>query len=184
MLLNKPIKTTRLFLKNLEPADASGLYKEWVNDPEVNRFLEIRRSPPDNVKLSKFISKMNDSDNNLLLGIFLQNGAHIGNIKLGPINTSSYRGMIGLLIGDKNYWGKGFATEAIVAISNYAFEFLNLNRVEAGLYSSNIASLKAFFKAGFEEEGRLKSYWKIDDGWADEILVGRVKKYSEVKGLR
>ncbi len=55
MLLNAPLKTEHLVLKNLEPSDASGPYKEWVNDPEVNRYLELRRSPPDEAKLSSFI---------------------------------------------------------------------------------------------------------------------------------
>ena len=175
MILNSPLKTERLILKNLELSDATGPYKEWVNDPEVNHYLELRHSPPDEAKLSRYISNMNSSENNLLMGIFVQDGFHIGNIKLGPININNCRGVIGLLIGEKKFWGKGFATEAILSITDYAFGSLNLNRVDAGISSSNKGSLKAFLKAGFENEGRLKKYRKFNDGWEDELLVGKVR---------
>ena len=67
------------------------------------------------------------------------------------------------------------ATEARLAITDYAFGSLHLNRVDAGIFSSNKGSLKAFLKAGFEIEGRLKKYRKLNDGWEDELLLGKVK---------
>jgi [ribosomal protein S5]-alanine N-acetyltransferase len=175
MILNSPLKTEHLVLKNLEPSDATGPYKEWVHDPEVNRYLELRHSPPNEAKLNSYISNLNSSENNLLLGIFVQDGFHIGNIKLGPININNYRGTIGLFIGDKKFWGNGFATETIIAVTDYAFGSLNLIRVDAGISSSNKGSLKAFLKAGFEIEGRLKKYRKLIDGWEDEFLLGKVR---------
>ena len=59
--------------------------------------------------------------------------------------------MLGIIIGERDCWGKGLATEAISLVTEYAFEFLNLNRVGAGCYEGNTASLKTFEKAGFKK---------------------------------
>mgnify|MGYP005655591831 CR=1 FL=1 len=173
MDIKEPIETPRLILKNLSIEDANSPYKDWVRDPEVNRYLELRHSPPNESQISEFISSMNHSSDNLFLGIFLKNFTHIGNIKLGPINLSNHRAIIGLLIGDKSSWGRGYASESIEAISKYAFNHLKLNKVEAGCYSSNIGSYKAFLNAGFKHEGTLKNHWKIGNDWEDELLIGK-----------
>lgn len=60
-------------------------------------------------------------------------------------------------IGEKNAWGKGFATEAIQLVTHFAFEQLHLHRLQAGLYASNIGSGKALEKAGYHLEAVFKN---------------------------
>ncbi len=166
--------TERLVLKTLLPEHYSDEYLGWLHDPEVIRYLELRHGThtPENVK--EFARNMLVSPDNLQMGIFLKDGGrHIGNIKLGPVNWRYRRADIGLMIGDKPSWGKGYASEAIAGICEIGFEELGLQRIQAGAYASNKGSIKAFLKAGFSEEGVLKSYWLVDGQPEDEILVGK-----------
>ncbi len=171
MKVNKPISTERLYLENLQSSHAERNYKEWVKDPQVNQFLELRHSIPGEQDLKEFIQRMDLASNNLLLGIFLKSGQHIGNIKLGPIDWRNERAMVGLLIGDQREWGKGYATEAIRTLTDYAFDELKLTSIRAGCYASNVGSYKAFLKAGYREEARMKEYWQTEAGFVDNVLL-------------
>jgi RimJ/RimL family protein N-acetyltransferase/methionyl-tRNA formyltransferase len=182
MILEEPLRTERLILRTLDPArDASETYLGWFSDPEITRFLEVRLSAPQTTAdLESFIDECNASPENLLLGMTLApDGRHIGNIKLGPINSFHRRAELGLMIGDKSQWGKGYATEAIAAISEHAFAKLGLAKLVAGVYSRNIGSYQAFIKAGYVEEGRLSGYWDTGSERQDEVLLGKRAPLSE-----
>ncbi|HEY5122999.1 MAG TPA: GNAT family protein, partial [Ignavibacteria bacterium] len=97
-------------------------------------------------------------------------------IKLGPINWIHRAGDISLLIGDKNYWGKGLATEAIKILVDFAFNVLNLHKVYAGYYESNAGSAKAFGKCGFEVEGKYREGYFLNGEFIDVIRTGLINK--------
>lgn len=183
MIIEYPLVESNIFLRVLGKKDFTTRYLSWLSDPEVLRFLEVRFSPPQTlVDLECFVSGVNDSDNSLMLGIFLNSDEiHIGNIKLGPIDRNHSTGDIGLLIGDRAYWGKGFASRAIKLISDYAFEELGLIKLTAGCYSSNEGSRRAFLNVGFSEEGRRIDQCWLDGHREDAVLLGKVnpifKKY-------
>jgi RimJ/RimL family protein N-acetyltransferase len=86
---------------------------------------------------------------------------HIGNIKIGPINLNHQIAPIGILIGDKNEWGNGYASEAIQIVTQFGFDKLNLMKIYAGCYESNIGSKRAFEKSGYEVEGFFRSHVKV-----------------------
>lgn len=175
MHLTKPLVTKRLVLRQLTLEDVSEKYVAWLNDPDVNRFLESRFSKQTIQSVGRFVEAMNVSDVDLLLGIFLAEGTrHIGNIRLGPVDTAHKRGTIGLLIGDKQHWGMGYATEAINVVAEFALGSLNLHKVQAGYYAGNAGSQKAFKKAGFFKEARLHDQWFCDGVWQDGILACRI----------
>lgn len=168
------LKTDRLELRALDPDDLSPLYCEWLNDPEVNRYLEVRFQPQSAESVQTFVRAANDSADTALFGIFLRNGQrHIGNIKLGPIEPNHARADIGLVLGDRTQWGNGFASEAIEAVAVYAFVTLRLNKVTAGCYVANEGSLRAFLKTGFREIGRRHNHVRTASGWMDDILLER-----------
>ena len=172
MQLMEPLVTDRLFFRPLTLPEVGDCYKDWLANPLVNQYLEIRRSVPDIAGLKSYVEKMNGSSENILLGIFLKSQEHIGNIKLGPVNWENKRGVIGLFIGDPASWNKGYATEAIRCITDYGLGELGLNRIEASCYESNAASYKAFIKAGYREEGRLRGYWNTETGFENHIMMG------------
>ena len=81
----------------------------------------------------------------------------------------------GILIGEEDYWAREYATDAIGLVVDYAFRKLNLHRPTAGVYAINQASVRAFLKAGFTEEGRRKSHTYCDGQYVDTVLVGTVR---------
>lgn len=165
-----------IYLRSLLQGDATKTYLDWLSDPEINRYLEVRFMPAQTLpQLREFIEKTGNSGDSLLLGIFLiADNRHIGNIKLGPIDWNHHTSDIGLIIGDRDQWGKGFATAAIQLVSDYAFRELKLAKLTAGCYAENRGSMNAFLKAGFKHEGTRLSQWQVGNQRQDGLLMGRV----------
>lgn len=175
MRLDAPLESERLLLRTLKPSDAGGPYLSWFQNPDVLRFLEARFDTHTRESIERYITAANDDPAQLLLGIFLKNaGGHIGNIKLHYINLNYKRADIGIVLGEKSQWGKGFATEAIKTIVSHAGDVLGLHRVVAGCHADNVGSCRAFMKADFEKEGRLRHHDRIDGAWADVFILGRL----------
>lgn len=152
--MNTTLSSGRLLFRLLTPEDVSERYVGWLNDPEVNRYLETRFSPQTRQTCEKFVSDMQNDPASHLFGMFDKATLeHIGNIKLGFINAHHKSGQLSLLIGEKSRWGKGYATEAIRCITRWGFDALELERIEAGCYETNLGSLRAFLKAGYGVEG-------------------------------
>lgn len=169
------IESTRIVLETLTPDNMSENYLSWLQNPEVLKYLEIRHAPPKNIdELKKFVLDMFHSSNNILAGIFIkETGIHIGNIKLGPIDKTYQRADMGIMIGNPTFWGKGYAGEAIKTMSQFSFKTLRLRRIQAGAYAQNRGSINAFLRAGFVQEGTLRSHWVDDnDQLQDNIIMG------------
>lgn len=160
MILSSPIETRRLLLRTLAPSDVGQHYLAWLTDPEITRYLEIRFTPVRSAgELVSFVQSTNASADSLLLGIFLREGQrHIGNIKLGPIQSDHRRAELGFLVGEKDCWGQGYASEAIAALSRYGLDRLGLEKITSGCYASNVGSAKALLKAGFVQEATIPSH--------------------------
>lgn len=171
MFILNPLYTQRLSLRSLSKDDATQTYCDWLNDPETNRFLEARFTNHNTENLSLYIENTNASPCDLLLGVFSDH-AHIGNVKIGPIDSHHGHAPIGLFIGDQAARGKGYATEIIQAATGYAFNNLGLYKIVAGCYASNIASHKAFIGSGYIEEARLKDYWNLNGRREDHLQLG------------
>jgi ribosomal-protein-alanine N-acetyltransferase len=161
--------TVELFV--LELSNVTQSYVDWLNDPSINRYLESRFLPHSIDTTRQFVENCLNSSSSLLFGIrSLQlGGAHVGNIKLGPIDRNHGRGDVGVIIGDKAAWGRGIACEAVRLLVNIARDELNLRKLTAGCYGANIGSQKAFLKAGFHIAGERKEHFLIDG--APETLV-------------
>ena len=178
---NHFIKGERIYLREVRPSDVNENYYRWMNDPEVTRYLESRFYPNSMEGLREYVAgKLGDRDN-VFLAIVLKDGdRHIGNIKLGPINWIHRLADVGILIGEKDCWGKGYATEAIRLVVDYAFRELNLHKVTAGCYDANQGSVRAFLKAGFTQEGVRKSQVYCDGQYVDTILMGIIRSGWDV----
>lgn len=180
MKLTKALETERLSLRTLTAADITDTYIGWLNDPEINAFLEVRLSTQTLDSTRAFVASLNDSSDSLMLGIFLKkDGGHIGNIKLGPVDPYHRRGDIGLFIGKRDCWGMGIATEAIRVLSEHGLGEMKLHKICAGCYAENTGSVRAFLKAGFVEEGRRRLHWLCEGAWQDDIELARIKKEKE-----
>lgn len=171
------VEGKRIHLREIRLSDANKDYCRWMNDPEVNRFIESRLERWTNKKLRRYISKIKRNPDYLFFVIVLKsNGRHIGNIKIGPINRFHKFGDIGIIIGEKSYWGQGFAAEAIRLLSDFALRKLGLHKLTAGAYADNIGSIKAFRKAGFFLEGTRRSQYLSGGRYVDAVVVGKVRR--------
>lgn len=162
----------RCFL--LEPELVTDVYVGWLNDPQINRFLESRFVVQDLSGVREFVAVQLADARTLFLGI--RSAAldrHVGNIKLGPIDWHHGLGEIGIMIGDRGAWGQGVGTEAIRLLADIARHELGLRKLTAGCYASNAASARAFEKAGFSREGVRRAHFLLDGKPEDLILMAR-----------
>lgn len=154
MLAGKNLEGRQVILRQIEEGDCTPAYIKWLNDPEVNQYLETRWVGQDEGSIKEFIRSQRSNAHSILFAICLAEGmGHIGNIKIGPINKHHGYGAISYFIGEKSLWGKGIASEAVGLVCNFAFTELGLRRVEAGAYASAVGSWKALEHNGFVREG-------------------------------
>jgi RimJ/RimL family protein N-acetyltransferase len=175
---NFKIPGKRIYLRPVRVADATPRYCAWLNDPKVNRFTESRYARSTIAGVRKYVKSALRSHANFFFAIIEQgNGEHIGNIKIDSTVNPHWDhrvGEIGLLIGERRCWGKGYGSEAIRLITKFAFERLKLIKVTATCFAINKGSAQAFRKAGFREE-----ILRRRNGWfggkcIDLILFGAI----------
>ncbi len=108
------IEGDRLYLREVRPSDVNEAYYRWMNDSAVTQYTESRFYPNTMESLREYVARMTADRTNVFLAIVLKDGdRHIGNIKLGSINWIHRYADIGIIIGEKDCWGQGYATEAI-----------------------------------------------------------------------
>ncbi len=166
----------RIYLRPLELDDIERCV-HWINNEEVNKFLVSGRLPIHKIKEETWIKNLYKDPNNILLAISLkEKDLHIGNTGLHNISWIDRYGILGIMIGEKKFWGKGYGTEATKLMLDYAFNRLNLERVELSVYEFNERAIKCYLKAGFKEEGRLRRRRFKDGRYWDEIVMGILKE--------
>ena len=172
------LRGNRIELSPVQIQDANDQYLLWLNDVEVNKFLETRWISQTPETVVSHIEKVSSSPTEVLLKIVIAaEGMHIGNIKIGPIDVNNKSAELSYFIGDKSFWGKGYATEAINLCVDYCFETLGLHKIQAGCFEKNIGSQKALLKSGFELEGRLRQrILDIDGDRQDHLWFGRINE--------
>ena len=167
------IQTERLLLRPLNETDATQSYVDWLNDTEVNQYLETRHSMQTIESCQDFINQCNSDENSHLFGVFIKGtNQHIGNTKIGFVHNLYKRGELSLFIGEKKFWGKGYSSELVEAVTKYGFEILNLNKIEAGCYESNLASLRVFLKAGYSVEGFQRDHVMLNEHYFGCFRLG------------
>lgn len=163
---------TNIYLRKLGENDVSERYVQWLNDPETTRYMECRFTKWTLENLGAYV-KQRQSPNEYFFAICLKNdNRHIGSVRLGPITANHLTSDIGLLIGDKGSWGKGLGTEAVRLATDFSFREIKLQKLIAGAYIDNIASIKAFEKCGYSREGYLKKHLYSEGKMVDALLFG------------
>lgn len=176
MYLNKTSLWTSGFVELflLKPEDVDDSYVSWLNDPIVNCYLESRFTEHTLEGTRAFVQKCLVDPQTLFLGIkyyFPSEVKHVGNIKLA-ICEYHKTAEVGIMIGEKNAWGKGVASQAILRIIEISKLELKLRRLTAGCYASNIGSQRAFEKAGFHPECQRKGHVLMNGEPEDIVLMG------------
>lgn len=166
----------RIYLRRLTDKDVTGKYVGWLNDKDVNQYLESRFVRHDISSTLRYIESVTN-DRNYAFGIFLKDiGIHIGNVKIGNINVRHGYADIGFIIGEKECWGGGYCSEAVGLATNFGFSYLNLNKIYGGVYSVNTGSIRVFEKNGYVLEGCERKKCLLDTGErCDVLLFGKLR---------
>lgn len=175
-------KGERLYLKEINMSDIENTVMAWFEDEELMKFYTSSKNKITKEKLLSSIEEGKKAGNLYTYGMYTNDtNTLIGTIKLGPIHSIHRTSDLVALIGDRNYLGKGLSVDAISLGSQLAFEKFNIRKLYGGMYESNIASIKAYTRAGWLIEGRLKGFYVVDDKNEDRILVGcfNPKYFSE-----
>jgi RimJ/RimL family protein N-acetyltransferase len=96
----------------------------------------------------------------------------IGEIGLMEMNWNHREAFVGIAIGDQDYWGKGYGTDAMQVLLRYAFTELNLERISLDVFEYNPRAIHSYEKAGFRQEGRKRQYVERDGQRYDLIYMG------------
>lgn len=164
-------------LRTIELSDCTDTYLHWLEDTQVNRFLETRWEEQTLPKIRDFVESVRNSSHSCLFAILaMPERRHIGNIKLGPIHPHYSHADISYFIGDRSCWGKGYATQAVRLITEWAFSDLNLHKVQAGVFDENLGSIKALQKAGFVQEACYKEALisPVSGLYCDQLFFGKI----------
>ncbi len=169
------IKSKKLYLKKLTKSDVNIKYINWLNDKEINKYLEARHYKHTLGTQKKYISGITSSKNTIIFGIFTNNNIHIGIIKIGPIDNINKTTDISYLIGDKNYHRKGYSFDSIKVCESFIFNKLKLAKINAGVYCNNIASIKLLKKLGYKKEFTKKKHFVFNNKRIDVLVFSKFK---------
>ncbi len=161
----------RIYFRPLEISDASTLVV-WLNDPENWRTLG-RYAPINQMRETEFIQKLCASQTDIVFGIVLKTKDRlIGCCGLHNISLSSRSATFGILIGEKSKQGIGLGTAATRLILRYAFDELNLNRVELSVFADHDRAIRVYRRAGFVQEGRARQAFFRNGRYHDALTFG------------
>jgi len=173
----------KIYLRVLSKSDITDRYLSWLNDEEVTKYIDTAVFPTTKQGLKDFYKKIHESKNDIMFAIVdKRKDLHIGNIKLGNISWVHRYADLGIMIGEKKYWGKSCGEEATKLLLNYAFRKLNLNKVILGVSETHTSAMKTYERVGFKIEGRIRNLLYIDDKYCDKIIMGIAREDFLKKG--
>jgi RimJ/RimL family protein N-acetyltransferase len=163
-------------LVNLRGVELDDLDRDvrWVNDTEVTRHLNMRyplsRSAEE--EWLKGVAVRPGSYESINFAIETKDGIHIGNLGFHEVHPEDRKARLGIMIGDKDYWSKGYGTDAMLTFLRFAFDEMNLHRVDLTVDAENERALACYRKCGFVEEARLRQERYSSGRYFDQLVMG------------
>jgi [ribosomal protein S5]-alanine N-acetyltransferase len=169
------LKGTQTYLRPLEADDVT-LYQRWYNDQEVNYWANA--AWPINTMLNEeqiedrfFV----DQGENRRFIILNQKKEPIGTTGFRDVNVPARSAVLFIIIGEKEYWGKGYGTDALKVLIDYLFLQWNFKRLSLDTWDGNLRALKSYEKLGFQIEGRLRQARYVLGEYRDAILMALLR---------
>ena len=167
----------RVRLRAVERTDVEKFHA-WVNDPEVTEGLALYLPMSMRDEETWFEALANRPPPEKPLAIECREGEGwrlIGNSGFFDFDHTARSAEIGIMIGDKSYWDKGYGTEAMGLLLNHGFDTLNLNRIYLRVYVSNPRAIRSYEKAGFTLEGRLREAVFQRGAYGDVLIMSALR---------
>jgi ribosomal-protein-alanine N-acetyltransferase len=170
------LETERLVLRKLEKVDAEPLFYGLRNQPEFLYYTNKKKITLEE-QLENFNSIEEKYENleyyNWVI-VLKETGDLVGMINFHVENRNDSVEFNYAI--DNRFWGRGIMTEALRAVTKFALEEMKVNRIQGGCVVENNASRRVIEKCGYEFEGVLKSYVKLDDGYHDMNMFSIINK--------
>ena len=164
----------RVYLRAFEPEDYKTTIK-WRKDGEIWDMLGGTRYFVSEAYEKKWIEDAIFNSKDVKLAVCLvENDKHIGNVYMTNINEVNRSCHSHVLIGEKDYWGQGYAREALQLAIEYMFNERNMHRIQANVLTSNVASLKMHEKCGYKLESTLREAVFKDGKYQDQYVLALV----------
>jgi len=158
----------------------------WSRDSEYARLLDTDPATPRSTPQTKeSIQKWMENDDPTSFGFMirtLSDDKLIGFIGLGGINWANGNGWVGIGIGEREYWGKGYGTDAMRVLLRFAFQELNLHRPSLNVFAYNERAMRSYEKAGFKIEGRSREVLHREGARFDVIEMGVLRAEWQERG--
>ncbi|MGB7581134.1 MAG: GNAT family protein [Sedimentisphaerales bacterium] len=172
-MLGITITGNHLVLRPLDKADLENRVR-WFNDPDVRKTL-ILSERFELEKTIRWFEKIQADDSRVELIIETPQKTAVGVIGLAGISRTHRTAEIYLVIGQKEFWGKGVMLEAECLLIDWAFNSLGLEKIWGETRTDNIASVITMKKLGFQIEGTLRCEKIVDDRRIDVLRLGLLK---------
>jgi len=174
-------------LVELHPVKEDDLerFHKWITNEEVTRlgagseFAYQINTPYESMKAQyqKNLTEHNTMDHGQVFSVYASaTGDHIGRCDYRDLNLIKRTAKIGLLIGEKEYWGRGYGQDIVETLVNHLFNDLNLNRIELDTWSGNQRAVRLYEKCGFQVEGRLRQNEFVNGTYYDTVLMGLLRE--------
>lgn len=174
-----PFEGRLVRLRRATPADVEDRVR-WNNDPRVMEFLPRGAVPSTREEILSYLNKAATNRDELIeLAIETLDGRHIGGTVLRDFDWKARKCEFGIMIGEPDCWGKGYGTEVTRLMLRLAFENLNLNRVWLTVDAANEKGIRAYRKAGYVEEGRLRADRYVRGRYGDTLVMGVLRQEWE-----
>lgn len=163
-------------LEIVDPEASSVLFNRWAQDSEYLRMMD---SNPAFTWPAKMNQEFYEKQFNQMYAFSiktLNDGRPIGMIDLSGFSPDWTNGWVGIGIGEKEYWGAGYGTDAMRIILRYAFDDLGLHRVTLNVFEYNLRGLRSYEKCGFKIEGRERQWLWRDGQFYDLVYMGILKE--------
>jgi len=160
----------RLYLRPIEAEDLP-LVRRWANDPDVRR-LTGEALPMSKAGADEFLERVRQDKERVWFVVVLKEGDRvIGEAGLLRMFHPWRNTDLSIIIGDKDAWGQGYGTEAILLLLDYAFGYLGFHRVSLGVVGFNERALRFYEKVGFKREGVQRDGYYYDHAFHDFVMM-------------
>lgn len=182
------MENSRYFLKNEKVSfraiekDDIFLIANWLNDGEITYFMVYGQKPASREQIMAWMAEQQSNRENVVFMINeLKTGKSIGLAGLHNIEGTARKAEFRILIGEKDFQGKGYGTSAVKLITFYGFDRLNLNRIYSGFVSENKAAEGAYKNAGYIYEGTFRDDVYRNGRYCNVIKISILAKDYKMK---
>ena len=159
------------------------VYRRWINDPRVNCYLNQWGSLLRLEDEEDWYDRLGSSDR--VLTVYLRDGmVPIGNGGFHGVNFQNRTAEMGLVLGEREYWGRGLGSEAVRLLLDYGFLGLGLEVVRLRAAEFNERAIRCYRSAGFRPAGRLRRHHRVGGRTYDLLLMDLLAEEFESPVLK